>query len=121
MPWRHLVFPTAASHHGLVSPAPILMATARKELAQERDLLEAIRRLDAASSATTPSQAAQWVLAKTIAPELCVRHDTADDISSLLHSEEHAAKLPAETPACAALRTTERLLPMSVARSLIPA
>ncbi|KAJ1476057.1 hypothetical protein T484DRAFT_1750787 [Baffinella frigidus] len=123
MPWRHLIFPTAADQELSFSPAPTLRFTAKKEQEQERKLLEAIqdlRLLDAASSATTTrAKTAQWVLAKTIATDLCIRHDTADAISSMPRSEEHA-ELPAKTPACAALRTTERLLPMSVARIPIP-
>ncbi|KAJ1464664.1 hypothetical protein T484DRAFT_1757932 [Baffinella frigidus] len=118
MPWRHMIFPTAA-HNDIESPAPApsLLVAAKKE----RDLREAISRRDAASSATMPAKTAQWVLAETIATDLCIRYDTADAISSLPRSEDHAAELPAETPACTALRTTERLLPMSVARSPIPA
>ncbi|KAJ1468851.1 hypothetical protein T484DRAFT_1853890 [Baffinella frigidus] len=49
--------------------------------------------------------------------DLCIRVSSADAISSLPRSEEHA-ELPAETLACAALRTTERLLQMSRAPSL---
>ncbi|KAJ1464122.1 hypothetical protein T484DRAFT_1758337, partial [Baffinella frigidus] len=112
MPWRHLIFPTAAGQE-VIFPAPNVLSAEKKEQEQERKLLEAIQDLgplDAASSATAPAKTAQWVLAKTIATDLCIRHDTADAISSLPRCEEHA-ELPAETPACAALRTTDRLLP----------
>jgi hypothetical protein len=117
-----MIFPAADA--ALVSPAPNLLSTAKKEQEQELDLLEAIQHLDieAASSATTPSQSRSG--SAPVAPDLCFRHEAADAISSLPRSEEHEAELPPDTPKSAARRTAEQrssrefgsMFPMSVAK-----
>jgi hypothetical protein len=80
MPWRHMIFPG-------MEPQQLKLS-------------------EAASSATTPSPSRRG--SAPIEPDLCLRKDAADALSSLPRYE-HATELPAETPACTALRTAPRL------------